>query len=201
MSGLGWCGQSSFLPTKSREIKVDNKSMGALADIIKKSKNNRQEPEKKRKRRKRKHSNDYEDIDYSKLKVRNSKLDDIKREFKVQKTMEEDEPCADPSVQQEPSKEDKFEDFKDKIKDGKGPETTEEIDFIRQKLTQKAQLYDALASSSDTKIVGANAQELTLNGDILVNFEQKKEEEELRKLDPKNKYAEFSRYKIKRKKK
>ena len=65
--------------------------MGALTDIIKKSKDkiknpDREDLEKKRKKRKRRHSDEFEEVDYSKLKLRNSNLDQIKDKYKAQKS-------------------------------------------------------------------------------------------------------------------
>ena len=61
-------------------------------------------------------------------------------------------------------------------------------------MKEKAELYQHLTSTDNPLIVGAKPE------DLLVNFEEKKEQEELRKADPKNKFDEFSKYKIKKRK-
>ena len=60
--------------------------MNALTDILKRSKNKGNNTEVQRKKRKRTRSDEYDNIDYSKLNIRNSKLNEIKKSYKVQKS-------------------------------------------------------------------------------------------------------------------
>uniref|UniRef100_A0A7S3J5J3 Uncharacterized protein n=1 Tax=Euplotes harpa TaxID=151035 RepID=A0A7S3J5J3_9SPIT len=171
MSGPGWCGQSAFIPRKSKSVKAEDKSMGALKDVLKQVR----------------------------MKVKKAREDKCAVvEVGKKRKREIGEGLGDVGVIERKEKRWKTAEGWEEKEEVKPPSEDSQIEMVKLKLQQKARLYDQLILSGGGKNQTQDKEDEG-EGDYLVNFEEK-QEETLNQQQSAGLNDEFHKYKIKKKK-